>query len=515
MKIRNLISAIFALTIIIAGCSKDYLDTIPSSSTGSATIFETTQNAKLAVNGLSKLMTMQYIGTQGYNGEGTIKMYYGNYQGNHFTVNMPNSSNTLNSNNFNNTTSTLDYYPWYYYYRIISNANTIINNIDNASGPDNEKQYIKAQALTYRAYCFMMLSQLYSYRWSDSNNGASLGLILRLDSSSGDMERSTLGETYKQIYDDLEEAIPLYIASGFKRDNEIDDHFVINLEAAYAIYARASLNRQDYAKAAEMAVKARAGHSLMSVADYTGSGFSKPTSEWIWGISGIPEETLYFYQFFAYIGYNSTASAVKSYPKCISKELFDKIPSTDVRKGLFLDPAGKEFNATTGQASNAWRDEIRTSTGVDPTASVYAYMQFKMKAQAMAGVGHLNNFRSSEMYLIEAEANYFLNKENEARTAMNTLNKSSQRDPSYDCTATGTTLLEEIKMYRALELWGEGFDWFDMKRWGDPIERKAYGSGGSFVAALAVTIQPNENFKWTWQIPQKETDYNKLCQLNP
>ena len=54
-------------------CSDDYLNTSPTSSTGTSTIFETTDNIALAINGLYKIMTEQYGGFgQGYNGEGTI-----------------------------------------------------------------------------------------------------------------------------------------------------------------------------------------------------------------------------------------------------------------------------------------------------------------------------------------------------------------------------------------------------------------------------------------------------------
>ena len=50
-------------------CSSDYLDLKPNSSTSTETIFETTENVKLAVNGLSRMMTHQYLGSQGFNGE--------------------------------------------------------------------------------------------------------------------------------------------------------------------------------------------------------------------------------------------------------------------------------------------------------------------------------------------------------------------------------------------------------------------------------------------------------------
>ncbi|MDR1198529.1 MAG: RagB/SusD family nutrient uptake outer membrane protein [Prevotellaceae bacterium] len=513
MKRKILIVSVTAICLIATGCSKDYLNTAPTSSTGTETLFKTTSKAKLAINGLAKLMSIQYLGSRGFNGEGTVKMYYGNYSGAHFTVNLPGWAVIINCDYFRNLDAVYDYYPWYYYYRIIGNANTVILNIDKASGPDSEKKYIRAQALSYRSYAFMMLAQLYCLRWSDSDNGASPGLILRTDASDGDMKRSTLAETYKKIYDDLDEAIALFTESGIHRGNTLN--YVIDIEAACAAYARAALNRQDYPKAEEMAVKARSGYSLMSVTDYR-AGFCNPNSEWIWSVWGSANESLYYLSYFADIAYNSSASAVRAYPKCISKELFEKIPDTDIRKSLFVNPADytPAYNANTGQYADAAVVAAIRAKGTDPTASVYAYMQFKIKCNDQPGVGHLNIFRSSEMYLIEAEAKYFQNNAIGAQNALTELNKTSGRDSSYTCTKTGTDLLDEIKTYRGLELWGEGFDWFDMKRWGDSMSRKSFAGGGSFISDLAVSFGPQDKNKWTWFIPSKEMNYNRLAEQN-
>ena len=79
-------------------------------------------------------------------------------------------------------------------------------------------------------------------------------------------------------------------------------------------------------------------------------------------------------------------------------------------------------------------------------------MNFKFKCQDQPGVGHINNFRSAEMLLIEAEAN----------TSEQHIGSSAKpgspytnfrRDPNYICTKTGAALLEEIKTYRGIELW--------------------------------------------------------------
>jgi hypothetical protein len=125
----------------------------------------------------------------------------------------------------------------------------------------------------------------------------------------------------------------------------------------------------------------------------------------------------------------------------------------------------------------------------------------------------MNHFRSAEMYLVDAEAKYRQGKPaSDIQNLLVALNNTSGRDPNYTCTKTGTDLLNEIKLYRAIELWGEGFDWFDMKRWGDPIVRKTYANGGNFITPLALTITPDMNNKWTWRLPLKETDFNTLAQ---
>lgn len=502
LKIKRILYILVGV-VLLGACSKDYLSTTPTSSTATPTIFETTQNAALAINGLNKLMTRQFLGSQGFNGEGTIKMYYGNYPGNHFFVNLPGWSSIINGIYTENTSSIYLYYPWYYYYMLIGNANAIIVNIDAAVGPQDQREFVKAQALTFRAYSYFMLSQLYSVRWKDSNNGAADGVVLRLDESTGDMPLSTVGEVYKQVYADLDEAIALYTSSGLKRKANYDP----DLNVAYAVYARAALTREDFPKAATMAVNARNGYPLMNNTAYKG-GFHTPTSEWIWSSYGATDETLYFYSYFAYIAYNSSASAVRTYPKCISKELFNQIPASDVRKSLFLDPTGYTYTTSSGVASAALKARaFQLFPNLYSTATAYAYMQFKVANTDQAGVGNLNHFRSSEMYLIEAEAVYQSNP-TAAQNALIALNKTSGRDPLYTCDKTGAALLQEIKKYRAIELWGEGFDWFDLKRWGDPIVRKDPENGGNFISVLAVTILPNANNNWTWKIPLKETDYN-------
>lgn len=250
----------------------------------------------------------------------------------------------------------------------------------------------------------------------------------------------------------------------------------------------------------------------MSNTELMSNGFCTHNSEWIWGGYSASDQTLYYYSYHAYIAYNSNAGNVRNYPKCISRELFNQIPETDIRRQWWLDPTGYTYTTSTGEAANSTqlaKDTRAKYPDLLSNAKVFAYMQFKVRCNDTPGVGELNNFRSSEMLLIEAEAEYMMGNAGAAQAALVALNKTSGRDPEYACNKTGDDLLNEIKLYRRIELWGEGFDWFDMKRWKDTLVRHNYAEGGNFLATLAVTIKPEEKNEWRFMIPTRETDYNK------
>ena len=94
------------------------------------------------------------------------------------------------------------------------------------------------------------------------------------------------------------------------------------------------------------------------------------------------------------------------------------------------------------------------------------------------------------------------------------MTRDSGRDAEYECTATGADLLKEIKFYRAVELWGEGFDWFDKKRYNEPIVRLALGNGGNFGSAVAGTRAVDYGNRWTFVTPLIEKENNKALSSN-
>ena len=514
MRKIKLYSILSIFAVLFSACESDYLDTVPSATVSTATVFENTNNAKMALNGIARLMVSQHLSTQIMCGEGTIKFLFGEYTGENFSRPAQASGwyTVMNGEFHENSASIYSYFPWYYYYMLLGNVNVFLANIDNVEGPASEKQFLKAQALTYRAYCYTQLVQFYCYRWDDSNNGTSLtqlmdGLVLRTEEHLEDIDipLSSSGEVYKLIYSDLDEAISLYETSGLSRSKVWEP----NINVAHAVYARAAITRQDYSKAAEMAPKARQGYALMSNADYT-SGFSSENSEWIWGSYGAPDQTLFFYGFHSYMAYDAGSSTVRTNPVCISKRLYDKIPATDIRKEMFLDPGDDEYSISNGVVSSALATEVRTKYPTMTAAhNVAAYTSFKFSIGGSVGIGYINHFRSAEMILIEAEAKYFNNDEAGAQALLNELIRDSKRDEAYACTATGTALLDEIKTYRSIELWGEGFDWLDKKRYNEPITRISLADGDSFGSAAAVNRPVDFGNRWTYVTPLIERENNK------
>ena len=197
--IRNIYAGVCvaALALSASSCGSDYLDTLPTSSVGTGTAVGSTENAIKALNGIARTMTtQQYMFSQGFCGENYIMNKMECYPSQNYLYNYYAAgwAPLINAQFNARTSSSYNSYAWYYYYTLIGNANTIIANIDAAAGTDSEKQFVKASALTFRAYAYEKLMHYYCVRWQDSSNGSARGVVLRLDESTGGLPYSTMAE---------------------------------------------------------------------------------------------------------------------------------------------------------------------------------------------------------------------------------------------------------------------------------------------------------------------------------
>ena len=569
MKKNILIKGIAALMMASAvspaltSCSSDYLEKAPITSTSAADIGGTIEGARAAKTGLCQGMYRQFTGHNLFstNGEPWMMIYYGEVFGNTFL------SNYFCGHGTGNTYTTWaqlrdeTYWGaqqmWYYAYNLISWANTMLDNIDNLEPYEGERDFIKAVALTMRAHCYIRLVQCYAPNWENANGGDVKCLIIRNTGTTEDKAFGTMGEAMELIYDDLQTAIKLFDDCGWKRD------FLWEPDGSVArgLLARAAMIKHDYTLAQQMAKEARQGYRIMSADEYN-SGFVTANDEYMWAtMYEAPAQSIYYYATGASNACNGRYQESWGYTvNSIDYMLYKKFPMSDVRKGLYITPEFIELNQELADEygvtkddfwdeskiyTNGFRIQINSvndnmknfviaygkqeyarqdainqflSGTVAPyqskSSEILFGTQYKFWGNQIYGMNQWPFMRASEMGYTEAEAAFRNGDETTARKIMEELNKDV-RDPNYTCSATGDALLQEIKDYRAFELWGEGFNWFDMKRWHDPIVRVAWEANnpnsGNRGTSFAQTFSPDQYYGWMVVVPQVEFNYNKLA----
>ena len=110
--------------------------------------------------------------------------------------------------------------------------------------------------------------------------------------------------------------------------------------------------------------------------------------------------------------------------------------------------------------------------------------------------------RAAEMVLIEAEALARQGKGADAAKVMKEL--MANRQPGWNVTSVD---VEDVLLQRRIELWGEGFGFFDLKRCNKGIDRNYDGT--NHLEGYRKVV-PAQDVRWTYQIPQNEIQENDL-----
>ncbi|RXG22378.1 RagB/SusD family nutrient uptake outer membrane protein [Leeuwenhoekiella marinoflava] len=484
------------ITLLLAtsnSCSDDFLDRFPTEDVPSAAATTTTGNLFLVINGIHRSLYQRY-NSQGEGGIGSM-MIQADVLGEDFVM------TSAGNGWFNNAYKWVDHtnasdndalFPYRVLYRIIRNANVVINGAENAEGPILDRNAALGQALVYRAFAHFQLVQLYGKRYVGGTINAQLGVPIRLTADNEPLARATVEEVYTQVNQDLQDAIDLL--SEYERPNK--SHFDVSV--AVGLKARVALVQQNYTLAASLAKQARQGYSLMSNDEYYSSFNTYTNREWMWGSFVQEDQTIFFANFGAYVSRNFSSTNIRTNPKAISSKLYNQITPTDIRSKLF-DPTGAH-------------DSLPSGVSLLSSFRKFPYTNQKFIA---AGTGDsrmdVPYMRASEMYLIEAEA---LSYSDEGAARQVLLALASNRDPDYTLsTNTGQALKNEIYTQRRIELWGEGFRFFDLKRLNQPLDRRDSNHDSALVGQLFQV--PAGDPRWEWQIPLDEINSNPLVEQNP
>lgn len=553
-----------ALLFGAASCSSDYLDLQPISNESAEGIADNVSKMRAAIFGGFEKMNRQYS-SYDYNyfiGEATLNTWYGDIPGQDFPSYLAARYYGNTWTNWNMFTSHRTYgavMAWTYLYGLIGDVNYLLaaDNAANADEIKGEYAFRLAQAYTLRAHGYIRLQQLYGPRWQDSMDGARHSVVLRTempDPANAAKDVSSTAAVMQQIYDDLDRAIELYELSGYDRDNMWET----NESVAYGLYARAALLKEDWATAEKYAHLASESYNIMSAADYE-SGFAAPTSEWMWCSTSSYTST-YYWSFGVYWACNGAYTCMwGNYGAgAVDYMLYKQMQNTnDVRCELFYTPdkegralrakfwnpddcdaislnindSGSSFNNALQAYCDKMYDKIgKANNWIPPYSNDYqgygteisgTYIpfgaQFKFWGTDTYSTSSVCFMRASEMLLIEAEAACHNGNYSVAQDCLEKINKN--RIAGYvKSTKTGDDLLAEVKLNRRWELWGEGFSWFDFKRWNEPIKRTLWESGnvnsGNWPTSCKEELGVSEYQGWVYPIPYTEIDYNDALTIN-
>lgn len=389
---------------------------------------------------------------------------------------------------------------WKTFYKTIKAANNVCASIDENTEDATAKANL-GQARAVRAYCYTILAQLYQFTYNATNaTKPCVPLVYKrlvngelLSSNSEANPRATVQEVYDFIMADLN------YATAAMEDFEGADKGAADGAVAYGLRARANMLLGNYADAAADAAKAI---ELSGAQSYTLAEVSKPTfchaeaNSVIWANMIVESNDVVQTGIINWPSHMSSLfldgyTGVGAW-RMISSELYAKIPATDVRKGWWLDENmdspnlhGNVYEFYVGQGE----PYVNVKFGVpnDDTQNMVADADWTL-------------MRYEEMLLIQVEGLARAGQEAQAKALLEAWVREN-RNPDY---TVGLNLLEDIWVQRRIELWGEGFAWFDLNRLEKPIVRS---TSTNWPAAWVVDVPADHDCR-IWTIPQSEVEAN-------
>lgn len=380
-------------------------------------------------------------------------------------------------------TSNGGYIPWRYYYRVIMSANSVIDALggNDADLTTDDAKFIMGQAKAMRAYCYFYLAQLYGKEGYGTGNEPLIPIYKSL--TDADMPLSTSKDVYDFIVEDLKAAIS--DLENFSRTSKSQvNKYVAKGLLSYALMARGT--QADWQEVVTLTndIINNSGHPLTtksetaaimngSVVTNPESGFNNlATPSWMWGTDLTAESGVALDSWWGHMDYYTYSYASSGDAKIISQELYDAIPTDDIRK--------KQFHPTALLPIYKLFDPARVWDGQLPVTTDLLYM------------------RVDEFYLLNAEANANLGQDGAAKSTLEKLVKIRKDNISYLSSLTGSNLKEEIYFQTRVELWGEGKVYLYNKR-----NKKTVTVPSNHLFNAGEVI-PFNSQKLTFSIPQNE-----------
>lgn len=393
-------------------------------------------------------------------------------------------------------------------YNEIAAANEIIRTypIDTE---DQEAIWKIAQAKAIRAFSYLNLAPYFQFSYAAAGaDKPCVPLVTEATSNFTSNPRASVSTIYELIIDDLTYAIDNL--EGYART----DKSRIDRQVALGLRARAYLNMQEWALAAEDAAAAAEGYEPSSIEEASSPAlFSISEHNWMWGYdmrADIALENPYatssaWIRSFSGDGYSAACQVYA----CCNNLLYDLIPATDVRKGWWVDADldsplldKVNWNGSTGK-------DIATLEIENVKMAFLPYTNVKFGMNSIGGTANDDDWpfmRVEEMVLIQAEGLAKSGHQDEARMVLENFVRT-YRDPEYSSHAGGRSLEDEIWFQRRVELWGEGFSNNDTRRLNKPLVRFHGGKESNVPEAFRFNMTADDPW-WLMRFTSSEKNTN-------
>ncbi len=471
------------LVVLLPACAKHLLDTVPDTTISDVTAFDTPDRIAAQVNSLYASIKNGSFYGGGY-------LIYDELRADEFLMGKPDPGQASNVwQHTVNSGSTEVLSLWSAGFSAINAVNSFLAGLETHKAVVTDALYTQyvAEAKFIRAISYFALVQTYAKPYN-ADNGASLGLPLRLKSetSSADnnLARSTVAEIYTQILSDLD-------AAETDLPDDYGDDFTNATKAhkntAIAFKTRVDLHKGDYAGVKTEAekivsltsspIQAPSGVAHQLEADYTA----------LWTGDYTGPEAIFSMPFT-----DADAGSLITY--------YFRAPPAPGSE-YYLNPAGILSNPALSDPADARSAMIVSSQG---------FQWLNKYTTPTPNTDYVPVMRYAEVLLNYAEAAVRTNDLATGATLLNAVRRRS--DPSYTFASgdlgSSATLLPLILTERRIELLGEGFRTHDVQRQLLPIPGKTAPSGTSPALDISTSL-------YIWPISSEEMGANKLMVQNP
>ncbi|SMG21218.1 SusD family protein [Sphingobacterium psychroaquaticum] len=381
-----------------------------------------------------------------------------------------------------------------HYYRKVYDANLALEQLEKATGSQGQKDALRAEALILRAYNYFSLVNLFSLHYNEAENATNLGVPLVLEVPKGNRnlyDRATVKEVYDQIDKDMEEGLAL-----MKKGEAFVPRtpYRFSLASAHAFMSRLNLYKGKWDEAARYAdlVVGERGVIVRKMSEDVTRKATTMETFWAQEIMSptqhpslllVNQTNLFLCRPFGY----------RLGGFYIAHNIFYTTPSQDLRTHMFSSGG----------------------TVIDSVALVVKYAN--QPNNPNAAQSRYDCFTMEEVLLNRAEANLRKSSPDitKAMADIEAIRKERFTAANYrPLTTPGNPAdaLTAVLRERKLELLGQGYRWYDIKRLGIEVEHRMIRTDPK----TATILKANDK-RTAIQIPIQARVGNPLLenQLNP